>query len=146
LFLSPQEQWIDGRNRQNYNAIMTNITKNLFDLQTLQLQSGSDQRNRERAKEAIRKTIPGPVLVHYDRLLAHGKKGVAVVRNGVCTECHIRVASGTLASLAHETDVQVCGNCGRYLFLPANQPVAPLVLRLPVKSARRKRESLAHAG
>jgi hypothetical protein len=124
---------------------MKNIMENLFTLQTLQLQSGPGQRNRQGAIEAIRKTIPGAVLTHYDRLLAHGKKGVAIVRNGVCTECHLSVAIGALADLAHEGGVQVCGNCGRYLFLPANEPAVPVSLRLPVKTIRRKRESFAHA-
>jgi predicted nucleic acid-binding Zn-ribbon protein len=95
--------------------------------------------------EAIRKTIPGVVLTHYDRLLAHGKKGVAIVRNGVCTECHLRVATGALAALAHENDIQVCGNCGRYLFLPANEPAVPVSLKPFVRTARHKKESLAHA-
>jgi predicted nucleic acid-binding Zn-ribbon protein len=96
--------------------------------------------------EAIRKTIPSVVLAHYDRLLAHGKKGVAIVRNGVCTECHLSVAIGALADLAREGGVQVCGNCGRYLFLPASQPAVPVSLPVPVKTARHKRESFAHAG
>jgi predicted nucleic acid-binding Zn-ribbon protein len=126
--------------------LMKNIMDHLFALQTLQFQSGSGQRNLEGTMAAIRKTIPGPVLAHYDRLLARGKKGVAVVRNGVCTECHIRVATGALAGLAHGTDIQLCGNCGRYLFLPADEPVIPAGVRPPVKTARRKKESLALAG
>ena len=126
---------------------MKNIMESLFELQTLQLKSGPNQRKGAGAMETIRKGIPEVVLAHYDRLLAHGKKGVAVVRNGVCTECHISVAIGALASLAHEGDVRVCGNCGRYLFLPANEPVVPVpaVLRAPAKPARRRKESLAHA-
>jgi hypothetical protein len=124
---------------------MKNIMENLFALQTLQLQSGPGQKSRPSAIEAIRKTIPSPVLTHYDRLVAHGKKGVAIVRNGVCTECHLSVAIGALADLAHEGGVQVCGNCGRYLFLPANEPAVPVSLQPPVRAARRKKESLAHA-
>jgi hypothetical protein len=124
---------------------MKNIMESLFTLQTLQLQSGPGQRNRDGAMEAIRKTIPSVVLTHYDRLLAHGKKGVAIVRNGVCTECHLRVAIGALASLANASDIQVCGNCGRYLFLPANAPVVPVALRPVVRTARHKKELFAHA-
>jgi hypothetical protein len=124
---------------------MKNIMENLFALQTLQLQSASTQKNRPGAMETIRKTIPAPVLAHYDRLVAHGKKGVAVVRNGVCTECHISVAIGALADLAHEGGIQVCGNCGRYLFLPANEPAVPMSAKPAVKIVRRKREALAHA-
>jgi predicted nucleic acid-binding Zn-ribbon protein len=127
---------------------MKNMMEELFALQTLQLKTGSTQQDREASMETIRKTIPIPILAHYDRLLARGKKGVAVVRNGVCTECHIRVAIGALASLAQEDDIQVCGNCGRYLFLPANEPVVPasMVESAPVKTPKRKKTSLAHAG
>jgi hypothetical protein len=130
---------------------MKSTMENLFALQALQLQSGPAQRNREGAIEALRKSIPSQVLTHYDRLVAQGKKGVAVVRNGVCTQCHISVAIGALAGLAQEGDVRTCGNCGRYLFLPPNEPVVPVpvLLRAPaktVKTPRRKRESLAHAG
>jgi hypothetical protein len=125
---------------------MNNIMQDLFALQTLQLQSGSKQRNREGAMEAIRKTIPSAILMHYERLLARGKNGVAIVRNGVCTGCHISVAIGPLAGLAQKGDIRACGNCGRYLFLPANEPIVPVVLPLPVKTPRRKKNSLAHAG
>ena len=67
---------------------MKNIMESLFALQKdLNFNPGRGQRKREEAMETIRKTIPSVVLTHYDRLLAHGKKGVAIVRNGVCTEC-----------------------------------------------------------
>jgi len=105
---------------------MKNIMENLFALQTLQLQAAKSHRNRPGAIAAVRKTIPVSVLRHYDRLVAHGKKAVAVVRNGVCTECHIGIAIGALADLAHEGGTQVCGNCGRYLFLPDNEPIMPI--------------------
>jgi NMD protein affecting ribosome stability and mRNA decay len=73
---------------------------------------------------------------------------VAIVRNGVCTECHLKVAIGALASLAHETDIQLCGNCGRYLFLPAQEPVLAAALHPLARTARRKKETFAqaHAG
>jgi hypothetical protein len=119
--------------------------ENLFALQTLQLQSGPGQRNRPSAIEALRKNIPAPVLARFDRATAHGKKAVAVVRNGVCTECHITVAIGALADLAHDSGIQACGNCGRYLYLPPNEPIVPVKTAPPVKTVRRKKESLAHA-
>ena len=126
---------------------MKNIMENLFALQTLQLQSGP-KGNQPAAIEAIRKTIPDLVLTRYDRLVAQGKKGVAAVRNGVCTGCHISVAIGALAGLAQEGDIRTCGNCGRYLFLPPNEPAVAVILPPPVKTkiARRKKEVLAHAG
>jgi hypothetical protein len=124
---------------------MKNIMENLFALQSLQLQSGPVPRSQPEDIEAIRKKIPAGVLTHYDRLVARGKKGVAVVRNGVCSECHISVAIGPLAGLAQEGDVRTCGNCGRYLFLPHTEPVVPAIVLPPVKTARRRKQSLAHA-
>ena len=135
---------------------MKSIMENLVALQTLQLQSGPGQRNREGVIEALRKDIPEPILTRYDRLVAQGKKGVASVRNGVCTQCHISVAIGALAGLAQEGDIRTCGNCGRYLFLAPNEPAvpapAPVLLTKPrkavktIKTARPKKELLAHAG
>jgi predicted nucleic acid-binding Zn-ribbon protein len=125
---------------------MKNIMENLFALQTLQLQSAPSQRKSQGEMESLRKTIPSLVLTHYDRMLARDKKGVALVRNGVCSECHIGVAIGALAGLAQEGDIRVCGNCGRYLFLPAAVPAVAVVLPLPVKTARRKKGSLALVG
>ncbi|MGD0816375.1 MAG: hypothetical protein ABSA83_22510 [Verrucomicrobiota bacterium] len=120
----------------------------LFMLQTLQLQSGPGQRNREASMEAMRKSIPPVALTHYDRLMAHGKKGVAIVRNGVCTECHLKVAIGALHGLVTDGDVQLCGNCGRYLYLPPQETAVPAVLPPVPKTVRHKKQSLAqaHAG
>jgi hypothetical protein len=120
----------------------------LFMLQTLQLQSGPGQRNREASMEAARKTIPSVALTHYDRLMAHGKKGVAVVRNGVCTECHLRVAIGALHLLATNGDIQLCGNCGRYLYLPPQEAAVPAAPPPVARTVRHKKQSLAqaHAG
>jgi predicted nucleic acid-binding Zn-ribbon protein len=125
---------------------MKNIMESLFSLQSLQLESTTKQADRT-AAETLRKSIAAPILAHYDRLMAHGKKGVAVVRNGVCTECHIRVAIGALADLALGSDIQVCGNCGRYLYLPANEPIIPSSPAPAARKVRRKREALvpAHA-
>jgi hypothetical protein len=135
---------------------MKNVMENLFALQTLQLQTGPGQRSRPAAIEELRKSIPEPILTRYDRLVAQGKKGVAVVRNGVCSQCHIGVAIGALAGLAQEGDIRACGNCGRYLYLPPTESVVPAPVLLPsvkavkivktVKTPKRKKESLAHAG
>ncbi len=66
----------------------------------------------------LRAKVPKPILDHFDRLIAQGKTGVAVARNGVCCGCHLSLSSGTSARLAHLTDIHICDNCGRYLYLP----------------------------
>ena len=71
----------------------------------------------------LREQVPAPILGHFDRLIARGKKGVAVARNGACGECHLRLPCGTVAALAYRDEVHLCDNCGRYLYLPENEPL-----------------------
>jgi hypothetical protein len=82
--------------------------------------------------EAIRKEIPEGVLAHYDRLMERGKKGVAWVRQRVCTGCMLTLASGVYADLVRDEDIHMCDACGRYLLLApeerpgaASRPVQP---------------------
>ena len=78
-------------------------------------------RHTATAKEDIAKLrngIPEGILGHFDRLLARGKKGVSIARNGVCSECHLKISSGTWANLPHRSDIHLCDTCGRYLYLP----------------------------
>ena len=87
----------------------------------------------------LRAKIPAPILGHYDRLLARGKKGVAIVSNQVCTGCHMSVPIGVITMLMRGEDIQLCDTCGRYLYLPA--PVAvpaaePPADKKPEKSAK----------
>jgi len=87
--------------------------------------------------EQRRAEVPAPVLAHFERMIARGKKGVAVVRDGVCTECHLRLTAGKLARLAADTDIWLCDNCGRYLYLSEAEKVGVVATLsakpLPVK-------------
>jgi hypothetical protein len=51
-------------------------------------------------------------------LTARGKTGLAAVRHQVCMGCHMRIPIGAIIRLMHAEDVQLCDNCGRYLYLP----------------------------
>lgn len=103
--------------------MIRSVMENLLALQTLEFQSGRRTKEREAEIEALRKTIPDPILGHFDRLLIRGKKGVAIVRHSTCTACHLKVPLGVLVTLGHGDDVQLCGNCGRYLYLPKDEPI-----------------------
>jgi len=48
-------------------------------------------------------------------LMKRGKKGVSQVRNGTCTGCYMKLASGQYAMLLRAEDVMICDSCGRYL-------------------------------
>jgi predicted nucleic acid-binding Zn-ribbon protein len=103
---------------------MKEIIENLFALQALEFRARPSRSTSRAAQiEALRKEIPAPILGHYDRMLARDKKGVSVVHHGVCSECHIKVPVGSLVTVARGEDVQLCGNCGRYLYLPSDEPI-----------------------
>ncbi len=67
----------------------------------------------------LRGQVPRPILDHYDRLRVRGKKGVAVVRNQVCTGCHMQQPIGKITVVMRDEDVQLCDSCGRYLYMPS---------------------------
>lgn len=97
------------------------IIENLLALQKLLLPSTPATPEKEAKITELRKLVPLPVLTHFDRMVVRGKKGVALVRHGVCSECHIRVPVGVLDSLVAPDDVYLCGICSCYLLLPAEE-------------------------
>ncbi|MCX8109261.1 MAG: C4-type zinc ribbon domain-containing protein [Verrucomicrobiae bacterium] len=100
------------------------IIERLYELQELELGSSAGTAEVKRRIETIRKQTPEPVMGHYDRLVARGKKAVAIVSHGVCTGCRMRLPSGAYAALLRDDDICMCDNCGRYLLLdPEEQQV-----------------------
>jgi hypothetical protein len=131
---------------------MNDLLPNLLKLQALDF-ADPPPKNAASAKADLRGRIPEPILGHYDRLVVRGKKGVAVVRNQVCTGCHMRLPIGTINTLMQGQDIQICDTCGRYLSLEvvvAAPPVPEAVVE-PVKAEKkparkpRKRKVAANA-
>lgn len=96
---------------------MNELMQNLLKLQALEFNEPVESDAEKRIAE-LRAKIPAPVLGHYDRLMTRGKKGAAAIHNQVCTGCHVQVPRSTVLTLMHNTDIQICENCGRYLYLP----------------------------
>ncbi len=96
---------------------MKKLIENLLKLQTLEFDETAGARREGRIAE-LRAQIPAQILGHYDRLVARGKKGLAAVRNEVCTGCHMHVPRAVILTLMHGDDIQLCDCCGRYLYLP----------------------------
>jgi predicted nucleic acid-binding Zn-ribbon protein len=116
---------------------MNATIQNLLKLQSIEFgeEKGSDKQIGE-----LRAQIPEPILGHYDRLRARDKKGVAVVRNQVCTGCHMRLPIGVIMILMQDRDIQLCDSCGRYLYLEpqAAAPAEPVAPAKPVKKRKAK--------
>jgi predicted nucleic acid-binding Zn-ribbon protein len=127
---------------------MSDILTDLLKLQALDFHE-RNEKNADSLKAELRTNIPQPILAHYDRLVVRGKKGVAVVRNQVCTGCHMRLPIGTINTLMQHQDIQLCDSCGRYLYLPepeatpAVESVAPAKPEPKPTPKTRKRKTLA---
>ena len=102
------------------NAVLLNLLK----LQALEFGEVAGK-NIESQTAALRGQIPPPILGHYDRLRARDKKGVALVRNQVCTGCHMLQPIGTITVIMRGEDVRLCDSCGRYLYLEEKAEKAP---------------------
>lgn len=96
---------------------MNSIILKLLKLQTLEFDR-TPSKDEEKEMSALRSGVPEPIMGHYHRLIARGKKGVAVIRNQVCTGCQMRLPIGVITKLMRNEDIQICDSCGRYLYLP----------------------------
>ncbi len=124
---------------------MNELLQNLLKLQALDF-AESPEKNAEKHKTELRGKIPAQILGHYDRLVVRGKKGVAIVRDQVCTGCHMRLPIGTITTLMHGNDIQLCDTCGRYLCLESVQaavvvpePAPAVKARKPARKAGKKK-------
>jgi len=115
---------------------MNSTIHNLLKLQSIEF---DEEKGGEKQINELRALIPEPILGHYDRLRARDKKGVAVVRNQVCTGCHMRLPIGVITILMQDRDIQLCDSCGRYLYLePQAAPAEPVAPAKPVKKRKAK--------
>jgi hypothetical protein len=139
-----------------YSDLMKTVVSSLYELQQIELLSPSDSSGTNSAADRLRERISPDFLSVYERYRIRGRRAVAVVRNGVCGECHLRIPMGTLVDLMHGDEVMRCGNCGRFLFLPEDAPIvaattpAPKPAPIPSKShtprpRRKKAEVTAQA-
>jgi len=125
---------------------MNELIRDLLKLQSLEFDEVVESETEKQIAE-LRARVSPPILAHYDRLLARGKKGLAAIRNQVCTACHMHVTRSTVQALMHNVDIQVCENCGRYIYLEAPATAEhPETGRSEKTSAKRNgRKALLHA-
>ncbi|HYG23024.1 MAG TPA: C4-type zinc ribbon domain-containing protein [Verrucomicrobiae bacterium] len=119
---------------------MNSIISKLLKLQTLEFDRTPSAAEAREITE-LRAGVPEPILGHYSRLIARGKKGVAVIRNQVCGGCQMRLPIGTINTLMRNEDIQLCDSCGRYLYLPDKTEEAPVAAK-PAKKPRKKKAAI----
>ena len=131
------------------NPGVIRIVEALLEVQRIELQNRRLTPEQKEQAGKLRAQIPAAVLERFDRWVGRGKKGVAVVRNGVCCECHLRLPSGPLAALAYTTEIHYCNNCTRILYLPEDEPLgltkggpsAPAAVEPTAKRPRKRASS-----
>ena len=122
---------------------MNDLLQYLLKLQALKFGEGTEK-NIGVSEVELRAKVPVQILAHFDRLIARGKKGVAIVRNQVCTSCHMSVPIGVIVTLRQGQDIQLCETCGRYLYLPPDVETAvaePAASPKPEKKPRKPKKS-----
>jgi predicted nucleic acid-binding Zn-ribbon protein len=127
---------------------MIEALQHLSKLQSLEFGEARSKAAEKQAAE-LRSLVPLPILAHYDRFRVRGKKGLVAVRNQVCTGCHMSVPIGKITVIMRGDDIQLCENCGRYLYLP--EPVEPgpveqVTAAKPAEKPKRRRKALVAAG
>ncbi|HRI11712.1 MAG TPA: C4-type zinc ribbon domain-containing protein [Verrucomicrobiota bacterium] len=122
---------------------MRKMMEGLLALQTLQFDSRSRKVAAQTEIEVLRRKMPTSILADYERLVLRGKKGVAIARAGVCSECHLRIPVGKLASLRDTDRLHRCDNCGRYLYLPDGESIGLSEPKPASASTRRRRAQKA---
>lgn len=85
---------------------------------------------------ALKESLPAALFAQYERVTSRGRKCVAIARGGVCSECHLLIATGTLANLGKDGVLHTCDNCGRYLYLPREEAAAPATAPVPAIAPR----------
>jgi len=111
------------------------VIERLLELQELESAPKTSPPAQKKLTAEIRADIPAPILSHYDRLRQHGRRGVALVRHGVCGGCRMKLASGANAKLLRDDDICMCENCGSYLLAPA--PAEPVAENNPPPAPRK---------
>ncbi len=67
-------------------------------------------------REGFARNVDEDTLVVYERLLSRKSDALAPLAHGVCGGCHMKVSSGTAASVRTSADLEFCDQCGRILY------------------------------
>jgi hypothetical protein len=114
----------------------TILMEHLLKVQQLQFIQGENPEKHAELKQ-LREGIPAQMLSHADRMFSRDKKAVSLIEHNVCTACRMGLPTGTVLKVRQGADIQICGNCGRYLYLAPEAPPAP-VEEAPVKPKRKR--------
>lgn len=123
---------------------MSKLVDDLLELQTL-VRLGDAATPEQKARiESLKAEVPPAVSGHFFRQLKNGRRGLAVVRNGVCGECHLRLSHAMVHMLARANDLLMCESCGSFVTL-APEDKAAISAQIAARSAAATRKPRAVA-
>lgn len=121
---------------------MSKLTDDLFASQKI-LQLGGAATPEQQAQLAeLRDRVPLPIMTHLLRQLAGSRRGIVLVRNGICGECHLRLSHAMSHVLAISQELLLCENCGAFLVLVPTD-AAPVLVKRPPRAARQMKSTAA---
>jgi predicted nucleic acid-binding Zn-ribbon protein len=83
-----------------------------------EIQAELDRLEKERQQLVV--GIDATWLQRYDRLITNKKDAALVsVENGACGGCHMRLPPYLINDARKQSEIVVCGYCGRMLYVPA---------------------------
>ena len=78
---------------------------------------------KQRERSGLSGSLDPDLREGYEMIFARKPdRAVAAVRNGVCTGCNMELTAQVQNDLAREEMVCQCENCGRFIFLPGDNP------------------------
>ncbi|HEX7085661.1 MAG TPA: C4-type zinc ribbon domain-containing protein [Vicinamibacterales bacterium] len=80
----------------------------------------------QQEREVLAAGIPKPLLALYEQV-ARARRGLAVVpaRDGLCSECHVRLRPQVFAEVRQNSAIIQCDSCQRILYYVPPQAAAP---------------------
>jgi predicted nucleic acid-binding Zn-ribbon protein len=121
---------------------VTAFIRELCELESPKKSKDVSAEDKLKAILKLRQQIPEPVIGHYDRFVKSGKVPIVAVKNGVCYGCFVKLSSGAYQKLLRQDDLNLCENCGRYIY-PDAPPAETEAAPAPAKPARARRTRVA---
>ncbi|PTX94582.1 hypothetical protein [Opitutus sp. ER46] len=96
---------------------MSQLVDDLLTLQNLVRLGDAATAEQKGQIEKLRAAVPPAISNHFFRQLRGGRRGIALVRNGVCGECHLRLSHAMVHMLSRSNDLLMCESCGTFVTL-----------------------------
>ena len=104
------------QDEKEHQTRRAHIEQALRDLEGRRRQLEAEQEELTRKRHEALKKLPSHIMEHYERLHETVSDPVAVVEDGTCSGCHLRLSEIVLERVREGREVVICENCSRFLF------------------------------